>query len=84
MDAKFMRSLRIGYWPLSEDLKSAGDRRRVVFWANARGHTLVRDLSQKVDVIIASENSDEEQHMYPVVLSTKASAEIYEERDRIN
>ncbi len=53
-----MRSLRIGYWPLSEDLKSAGDRRRVVFWANARGHTLVRDLSQKVDVIIASENSD--------------------------
>ena len=53
-----MRKLKIGYWPLSEDLKSAGDRRRVVFWAKARGHEIVTDLRQNVDVIIASEKSD--------------------------
>jgi len=53
-----MRKLKIGYWPLSENLKSAGDRRRVVFWAHARGHEIVTDLRQNVDVIIASEKSD--------------------------
>jgi hypothetical protein len=53
-----MRSLRIGYWPLSPSLKSAGDRRRLVFWARVRGHTIVTDLDQKVDVVVASENSD--------------------------
>jgi len=53
-----MRKLKIGYWPLSQNLKSAGDRRRVVFWAQARGHEIVTDLSQNVDVIIASEKSD--------------------------
>lgn len=53
-----MRKLKIGYWPLSESLLAAGDRRRLVFWANARGHEIVRDLDQKVDVIVASENSD--------------------------
>lgn len=53
-----MRKIKIGYWPLSESLLAAGDRRRLVFWANARGHEIVRDLNQKVDVIVASENSD--------------------------
>ena len=53
-----MRKLKIGYWPLSENLKSPGDRRRVVFWAQARGHEIVTDLRQNVDVIIASEKSD--------------------------
>lgn len=53
-----MRKLQIGYWPLSKTLNSAGDRRRLIFWANARGHTVVTDLNQSVDVIIASENSD--------------------------
>ena len=53
-----MRKLKIGYWPLSESLLAAGDRRRLVFWANARGHEIVRDLNQNVDVIVASENSD--------------------------
>jgi glycosyltransferase involved in cell wall biosynthesis len=53
-----MRKLRIGYWPLSESLLAAGDRRRLVFWANSRGHELVRDLTRNVDVIVASENSD--------------------------
>lgn len=53
-----MRNLRIGYSPLSPGLSSAGDRRRIVFWAKARGHTLVTDLSANVDVILASEKSD--------------------------
>lgn len=53
-----MRKLRIGYWPLSSNLNSAGDRRRLVFWAQARGHVIITDLSQNVDVIVASENSD--------------------------
>jgi hypothetical protein len=53
-----MRSLRVGYWPLSSDLMSAGDRRRVVFWARSRGHVLITDLTKKVDVVIASERSN--------------------------
>ena len=58
MGAKPMRKLKVGYWPLSPTFASAGDRRRLVFWAQARGHTIVTDLSQSVDVIVASENSD--------------------------
>ena len=53
-----MRKLKIGYWPLSPNLQSAGDRRRIVFWARARGHEIITDLSQRVDVIIASEKTD--------------------------
>ena len=53
-----MRKLKVGYWPLSPTFASAGDRRRLVFWAQARGHTIVTDLNQSVDVIVASENSD--------------------------
>lgn len=53
-----MRKLKIGYWPLSPNLDSAGDRRRIVFWAQARGHTIITDRNQSVDVIVASENSD--------------------------
>lgn len=53
-----MRKLRIGYWPISSDLSHPGDRRRVVFWANHRGHEIVTDLTQKTDVIILSEKAD--------------------------
>jgi hypothetical protein len=53
-----MTPLRVGYRPLSSDLMSAGDRRRVVFWARSRGHELITDLTKKVDVVIASEKSD--------------------------
>jgi hypothetical protein len=53
-----MKKLRIGYWPLSPNLSSAGDRRRLIFWAQARGHTIVTDLTQSVDLIVASENID--------------------------
>lgn len=53
-----MKKLKVGYWPLTQNLSSAGDRRRIVFWAQARGHEIVTDLNQKVDVIIASEKTD--------------------------
>lgn len=53
-----MTKLKIGYWPLSPNLKSAGDRRRIVFWAQARGHEIVTDLTNSVDVLIISEKSD--------------------------
>jgi hypothetical protein len=43
---------------LSQNLNSPGDRRRLVFWAANRGHEIVLDLSKKVDVLVASENSD--------------------------
>jgi hypothetical protein len=58
MGFRGVRKLRIGYWPLSQTLLAAGDRRRLIFWANARGHEIVQDIHQKVDVIVASENSD--------------------------
>ena len=58
MGSWLMKKLKIGFWPLSASLKSAGDRRRLVFWAEARGHTVVTNLSQRVDLIVASENSD--------------------------
>lgn len=58
MGAEHMRKLKVGYSPLSPALNSAGDRRRLIFWAKARGHSIVTDLNQRVDVIVASENSD--------------------------
>ena len=53
-----MTGLKIGYSPLSTNMKSAGDRRRLVFWAEARGHSIVTDLTKKVDLLVVSENSD--------------------------
>lgn len=53
-----MKKLRIGYQPLSVDLSQPGDRRRVVFWARHRGHEIVTDLDQPVDVILLSEKAD--------------------------
>lgn len=58
MDPNFMRQLKIGYHPLSSTLKAAGDRRRLIFWAKNRGHEIVIDNCQKVDVVVASENAD--------------------------
>jgi hypothetical protein len=58
MGFQLMRKLKIGYAPLSLSLKSPGDRRRIVHWANKRGHEIILDLSKKLDVIVASENTD--------------------------
>ena len=53
-----MRKLRIGYLPFSKDFTAPGDRRRIVFWANARGHELTTNLDDGVDFILLSERSD--------------------------
>lgn len=34
------------------------DRRRLIYWANKRGHQVVTDLSQKIDVLVLSSRSD--------------------------
>jgi hypothetical protein len=53
-----MTKLRIGYIPNSSDLSAPADRRRLVFWAAARGHQVVTDLSQSVDLIVLSERAN--------------------------
>ena len=53
-----MKKLRIGYVPNSKNLDSPGDRRRIVFWAKARGHEIVTNLDDKFDVLVLSERSD--------------------------
>lgn len=53
-----MKPLRIGYQALSHDLSHPGDRRRLVFWAKNRGHTITTDLTEPVDVIVLSERAD--------------------------
>ena len=58
MGAELKTKLKIGYWPLTKEMDTPGDRRRLKFWASARGHTLVTDLSKKVDLLVASENAD--------------------------
>jgi len=47
--------LKIGYFPLSDDLSAPGDRRRVVHWAKKRGHILKLNEVESVDIIIVSE-----------------------------
>ena len=53
-----MKTLRIGYVPNSKKLDAPGDRRRIVFWAKARGHEIVTNLDDKFDVLVLSERSD--------------------------
>lgn len=53
-----MKKIRIGYVPISHDLSSPGDRRRVAFWAKSRGHQIVLDLNEPFDVLLLSERSN--------------------------
>ncbi len=53
-----MPKLRIGYIPNRMDLEHPADRRRVVYWANHRGHEIHLDLTKKVDVLLLSNRSD--------------------------
>ena len=53
-----LRKLKIGYLPISDNLCSAGDRRRLIFWANSRGHEIVTNIDQSVDLIVATVNSN--------------------------
>jgi len=58
MDFRIMSRLRIGYVPLSPTFTSPGDRRRLIFWANSRGHTVVTDIRKQIDVLVVSERAD--------------------------
>jgi hypothetical protein len=53
-----MASLRIGYSPQVPDLSHPADRRRLVYWAHKRGHTITQDLNSRVDVIVLAGRSD--------------------------
>jgi hypothetical protein len=53
-----MPKLRIGYAPNSPDLSHPADRRRLVYWAQQRGHEVVLDLSRKHDVLVLSGRAD--------------------------
>jgi hypothetical protein len=58
MGAWAMKKLRIGYVPNSKALNAPGDRRRIVFWAKERGHEIVTNLEEKIDVLVLSGRSD--------------------------
>jgi hypothetical protein len=58
MGARTMKKLRVGYVPISKNLTAPGDRRRIVFWAKSRGHEIVTDLEERVDLLVLSEKSD--------------------------
>lgn len=53
-----MKKIRIGYVPNSHHLSAPGDRRRVAFWAENRGHEIVLDLNKPFDVLLLSERAD--------------------------
>ncbi len=53
-----MKKLRIGIFPHSLNLSHPADRRRIVAWAQNRGHNLVIGESRKVDLMFISEGSD--------------------------
>lgn len=53
-----MSKLRIGYSPNSPDLAHPADRRRLVYWANKRGHEITLDLNEKMDVLVLSGRAD--------------------------
>jgi hypothetical protein len=65
--------LRIAYSPQSLDLKHPVDRRRLIYWANKRGHEVVTDLETKADVLVLSGRADlaawtRKQNRPPVIL----------------
>ena len=53
-----MLKLKIGYVPNSPDMGHPADRRRLVYWAKNRGHEVILDLSQKIDVLVLSGRAD--------------------------
>ena len=53
-----MTKLKIGYSSQVPDLSHPADRRRLVYWANQRGHEIIQDLTSTVDVIVLSGRSD--------------------------
>lgn len=58
MGFELVKKLKIGYLPIAPDFSAAGDRRRLIYWANSRGHEIVNNPFAKIDVLVASEKSD--------------------------
>jgi glycosyltransferase involved in cell wall biosynthesis len=56
---KNLRSIRVGYVPMSKNLNSPGDKRRFVYYANLRNINFeIADPSKKYDLIVITQNSD--------------------------
>ena len=53
-----MKKLKIGYVPILKNLSHPADRRRLVFWAENRGHEIITDLTLPHDVLVISERAD--------------------------
>jgi hypothetical protein len=51
-------TLKIGYFPLSDNLSHPGDRRRIAYWAKKNSHELIINPSSKVDVVVMSERAN--------------------------
>lgn len=50
--------LKIGYSPQVADMSHPADRRRLITWAELRGHKITTDLSARVDAIFLSGRAD--------------------------
>ena len=59
-----MKKLRIGYSPISKNLNAPGDRRRLAYWADKRGHQIQVDDFSNVDLIVLSEKSNLAKNLY--------------------
>ena len=54
-----IKSLRIGYVPMSKSLNSPGDKRRFVYYANQRNINFeIADPSKKYDLVVITQNAD--------------------------
>lgn len=50
--------MRIGYEGYSSQNDGIADRRRIIFWANSRGHQIVSARDEKADLIVISSSAD--------------------------
>ena len=80
-----MKRLRIGYFPYSQNLLAPGDRRRLPYWANARGHRLYLNQTENVDVIVYTsptqrKNQVDTANGCPVILDLVDAYSIYNNR----
>ena len=53
-----MGKLTIGYWPNSVDCKAPGDRRRLMYWANARNHSIILNSYKSCDALVFTSKHD--------------------------
>lgn len=53
-----MVKLKIGYAPNTPGMGHPADRRRLVYWAQKRGHTITENLDEKSDVLVLSGRAD--------------------------